>query len=261
MRALTAAFFAAHPELSLGALGAGVHQAALDLAPFGKEARYFPAEQHAARVERYRAISRLAFGGELSLPGWVLSDLYLLPGVIGLLLGPARALPEATRERLGLHPDDEAIAAAYVAVPSVTAGLFVGVSLISLVPGIQAGAWIKALTLKMVRAKRLRGVSQWRNPSVRVHTRMGALRLVGAVPGAHELRARSFVYESDLEGEARIGEAMARRLALAPTRRIHCEDLPALAALLERAEAGETIEVVPPGVDAAGEVLIREGRG
>jgi hypothetical protein len=258
MRALTAAFFAAHPELSIGALGAGQNQAALDLAPFGKEARYFPAEKHATWVERYLAVSRFAFTGDLALPGWVLSDLYLMPGAIGLLTGPARALPEATRARLELHPDDEAIAAAYVGVPSVTPGVFIGVSLISLLPGIQAGAWIKALTLRMIQAKSLRGVAQWRSPSVRVHTRLGALRLVGTVPGAHELRARSFVYESALGDEAQMREAMARKLEMAPTRRIHGEDLPALAAVLERAEAGERIYLVPPGLDAEGWVLIRE---
>jgi hypothetical protein len=45
-----------------------------------------------------------------------------------------------------------------------------------------------------------------------------------------------------------------------PTRRIPEEDLPALAARLERAEAGETIYLMLPEVDAQ-EVLSREGRG
>jgi hypothetical protein len=261
MRALTAAFFAAHAELSLGALGPGESEPALDLTPFGHPARYFAAERHAHLVERYQAANRFAFGSDLVLPGWVLADVYLMPGAIGLLLSPARALPAETRARLDLHPDDEAIAAAYVAVPSVTPGLFIGISLLSLIPGIQAGAWVKALTLKMLGATRLRGIAQWANPSVRAHTRMGPLRLIGPVPGVHELQARSFVYESDLGDPARIRDAMGRRIELTPTRRIRRDDLPALAALLDRALAGETIHLVPPGLDASGEILIHEARG
>lgn len=255
MKTLANDFFTRHPELTLGALGAGANASALDLAPFGRQARYFPAERHPAMVERYRAANQHVFPGALALPGWVLSDLYLLPGAIGLLLCPARRLEPGLRERLGLSPEDEAIAAAYVAVPTVTPGLFIGVSLISLVPGILAGAWVKALTLRMLRAQRVRGVAQWANPAVRVHTRMGPLRVVGAVPGTHELQRESFVYESELADEERARDAMARRLSMPVSRRVLASDVDALGAVLERAEAGETIRIVPPGLDAGGGVL------
>jgi hypothetical protein len=259
MQAFTAEFFARHPDLSFGALGAAENIGSLDLHPFGCAVRYFPAERHPALVERYRAANLYSFPGELALPGWVLSDLYLMPGAIGLFICPATELKPPVRKRLELHPDDEAIAAAYVAAPSVTPGAFIGVSLISLLPGIHAGAWVKALTLRMLRAKRLRGIAQWSNPSIRVHTRMGPIRVVGAVPGTHEFRARSFVYESQLEDEGLWGEAMARRLTMTPTHRIKSDDMPALASLLDRAEAGETILLVPPGLDPSGYLLISEG--
>jgi hypothetical protein len=177
------------------------------------------------------------------------------------LVCPATELKPPLRKRLELHPDDEAIAAAYLAAPSVSPGMFIGVSLISLLPNIQLGAWVKALTLKMLRAKRLRGIAQWANPSVRVHTRMGPIRVVGAVPGTHEFRSKSFVYESDLTNEALWGEAMARKLTIAPTSRVKCDDMEALSAVLERAEAGEVITLVPPGLDPSGYVLLRESGG
>lgn len=258
MRAQCADFFARHPELSLAALGAAANQEALDLVPFGQPARYFPAEHHPQLVERYRAANLFSFPGELALPGWVLSDLYLLPGAIGLLTCAARDLKPAIRKRLGLAPDDDAIAAAYLAAPTVTPGLFIGVSLFSLDPGIQAGAWVKALTLKMLRAQRLRGVAQWSNPAVRVHTRMGPIRVVGHVPGIHEFRSRSFVYESDLTDEARWDAAMARRLDMTPTRRVKATDLDELGRVLARAEGGERILIPPPGLDLEGNVLFRE---
>jgi len=247
MHALTAAYFAAHPELSLAALGPAANAAALDLAPFGHAARYFPAERHADLCARYHAANHAAFSSPAAppswtLPGWVLSDLFLLPGAIGLLLR------------------EDAIAASYVAVPSVVPGMFIGVSMISAAPGLGAGAWIKALTLRMFGARRMRGVAQWGNPSVRSHTRLGPLRLVGAVPGAHELGARSFVYESDLGDEGALAAAMERRISPAPTRRIPNDDLPALSALLARAEAGEVIHIVAPGLTETGEVLIHEAR-
>jgi hypothetical protein len=259
LESLASEFFARHPDVSLAALGAGANSAALDLAPFGRQLRYYAAEREPALVERYRSANQYAFPGELALPGWVLSDLYLMPGAIGLFTCPATTLNVPLRKRLGLHADDQAIAAAYLGAPTVTPGLFIGVSLISLVPGIHAGAWIKALTLRMLRATRMRGVAQWQNPSVRVHTRMGPLRIVGPVPGTHEFRERSFVYETDLSDDRVWGEAMARRLSIAPTRRVRPDDLATLGRILDRAEEGEPIFVVPPGLTPQGEVLLHEG--
>ena len=252
-------FFARHPELQLAALGAKDNASALDLTPFGLSVDFRAAEKHPELVERYRAANTHAFPGELTLPGWVLSDLYLLPGAIGLLLCRASVLDVPTRKRLGLSPDDEAIAAAYLAAPTVKPRAFIGVSLLSLVPKIVAGAWVKALTLRMLGAKRLRGVAQWANPSVRVHTRMGPIRVVSAVPGTHEFRAKSFVYESDLSDDARWTAAMARRSSFTPTTKIPATDERELGVLLDRAERGEPVYLVPPGLDASGQVLVHIG--
>jgi hypothetical protein len=250
-------FFARHPDVQLAALGSRMNAASMDLEPFGVKARFFAAEEHPALVERYRDANALAFPGDLALPGWVLSDLYLLPGAIGLLVCHGGFLEVPTRKRLGIGVDDVAIAAAYYAAPTVASGTFIGVSLLSLVPKILAGAWVKALSLRMVRAKKLRGVAQWASPAVRVHTRMGPLRVVSSVPGTHEFRAKSFVYESDLSDDASWTRAMARRSSREPTEKIASSDVERLSAICARAEAGETIHVVPPGLDAGGNVLLR----
>ncbi|MEO5729682.1 MAG: hypothetical protein ABI134_05875, partial [Byssovorax sp.] len=200
MRETIAAFFAGHPECRLRALGARDNAAALDLAPFGQTVEYLDAAASPTWVERYHAANRARFPGALELPGWVLVDLYLLPAAIGLLTCPAR-LCEVRPE--GLGDDDEAIAAAYYAAPSVLPGAVVGVSLISLREGIGAASIIKALTLKMLRATTQQGIAQWDNASLRVHTRMGALRLLGPVPSAHAKAAESFLYAVDLADEAR----------------------------------------------------------
>ena len=148
MRDLASEFFRRHPELSLAALGAADNARAMDLNPLGCKAQFFAAESHPELVALYRESNALAFPGELSLPGWVLSDLYLLPGAIGLLTCEARVLDIPVRKRLGLRPDDRAIAAAYLGAPTIHPGTFIGVSLLSLVPRVLAGAWVKALTLR-----------------------------------------------------------------------------------------------------------------
>jgi hypothetical protein len=250
-------FFARHPELSLAALGASANREALDLEPLGVSAQFLPAEHHEEMVRQYRELNRLAFGS-LGVPSWVLSDLYLLPGAIGLLRCPARMLDDEARQRLGLSDEAPAIGAAYYAAPSLVPGLFIGVSLLSFLRGVHAGAWVKLLTLRLLRARRLQGVAQWNNPSVRVHTRLGPLRLVGSVPGDHEYADRSFLYETELVDEGRQWAAMERRLVLPPTLRVPAEDTKALLTLLRRAEGGEVLHIVPPGLEA-GHILVQEG--
>ena len=252
-------FFDRHPELSIAALGAADNKRALDLEPFGRQAAFYAAEKHPELVALYREANAIAFPGELALPGWVLSDLYLLPGAIGLLTCEARLLDVPVRKRLGLRPDDRAIAAASLGAPTIHPGTFIGVSLLSLIPRVLAGAWVKALTLRMLGAKRLRGVAQWQNPSVRVHTRMGPIRVVSSVPGTHEFKAKSFVYESDLSDDSAWGMAMQRKVDMRIDARIAGGDHDELARVLDRAEAGEPILIVPPGLDASGRVLLRFG--
>jgi hypothetical protein len=189
-------------------------------------------------------------------------DLYLLPAAIGLLTCPAR-LCEVRPE--GLGDDEEAIAAAYYAAPSIVPGAVVGVSLISLREGIGAASIIKALTLKMLRATTQQGIAQWDNPSLRVHTRMGALRLLGPVPSAHGKAEESFLYAVDLADEARLREAMGRPPTIAAEAPegaawVPVADRGALRALLDRAASGERIEILPPGLSSDGaRVLVRRG--
>ena len=118
MHVLADGFFARHPELSLAALGASANEEALELKPAGVPVKFLPAEHHAEVVRQYRELNQLAFGS-IGVPNWVLSDLCLLPGAIGLLRCPARMLEDAARQRLGLSDEGLAIGAAYYAAPSV----------------------------------------------------------------------------------------------------------------------------------------------
>jgi hypothetical protein len=265
MHALFADFLAEHPECTLRALGARENRVALDLAPFGHPVDFLDAAEHPRWVERYHAANRARFPGPLALPGWVLVDLYLMPAAIGLITCPARFC-DVRPDLPDPSDDEETVAAAYYAAPSVVPGTVVGVSLISLREGIGAPGIVKALTLAMLRARRQRGIAQWQNRSLRVHTRLGPLRLEGPVPGAHGVAGESFVYVVDLGDPAAV-EAALRRPASAPdptppegARWVPARDRRALAELLERAAAGERVEMLPPGLSADGEnVLVRLG--
>jgi len=239
-------FFAAHPHIELWALGAGAHRSVVDLEPFGVPARFVAAESSSEVVNAYFAFNRNAFSGDLQLPGWVLTDLYMLPGIVGLLVGPLDGMEP--QWPLSSFDGGKRIMAAYYAAPSLEPGLLVGVSLISAVSGLSAGPIVKALTLKMNRAARVRGVSRWEERPIRAHVKVGPLWIVSRTPGPHERAARSFVYET-LLGDAAGPAALLGSLHLPITERHSIHDLAALDTILGRAESGEKIAIVPPGVD------------
>jgi hypothetical protein len=256
-------FLAAHPECAFRALGARANREALDLRPLGCPVEFLDAAEHPEWVERYHAANLARFPGPLALPGWVLVDLYLMPAAIGLITCPARLCsfrPE------GLGDDDEAVAAAYYAAPALAPGTVVGVSLISLREGIQAAGVIKALTLAVLRARVQRGIAQWSNRSLRVHTRLGPLRLEGPIPGAHGKAGESFVYSVDLSDPAAVAAAMARPTGgpdpepRASQKWVAAGDRAQLSGLLADAAAGAPVLIVPPGLSADGQkVLVQVG--
>lgn len=216
--AAVATFFARHPGLRAAALGHAANFASLDLCPLGVPVEPRDAAREPALVARYHRANAAAFGEPLGLPGWVLVDLYLLPGAISLILDDA---------------DD--VVAAWCGVPTVVPGVVMGVSALSTRPGLGAGAVAKRLGVASLRARVQRGLTQWDNPAVRSHCRLGALRIVGPAPAVHGAAERSFVYECAL-GWA--GPAFSRWAAP--------EEGPELA---RRAAAGESVWLVAPGFD------------
>ncbi|GAC1351082.1 MAG: hypothetical protein NVSMB1_00730 [Polyangiales bacterium] len=259
-------YFAEHPELHMKALGARLNRPSLDLLPFGHPVEFLDAATNAAWIAHYHRSNQAAFGGPLALPGWVLVDFYLMPGAIGMLTCQAEHLPKRHRAELGLHKDDQAIAAAYVATPCVAPLEVMGCSLISFSPSSGAARMIKALTLKMLKAKRQRGVAQWGNKSLWVHTRMGVLKLEGPVPASHERWEESFVYTVDLSDERRWVDALrgvretdrfgssdsALHASLPEPEWIPISAVGRLHDLLRRANEGEQVELLPPGLSSDG---------
>lgn len=220
------AFFATWTGLRFGLLGHAENRRELDLEPLGVRAEFWAAESHAGLVMQYHAANAEKFGGSLALPGWVLVDLYLMPGAIAILLDA-----------------DDTLVAAWCGVPTVTPGVVMGVSLLSMREGIGAAYVVKRLGLASLRARVQRGITQWDSRSLRTHTRLGALRIVGPAPEIHGESGRSFVYEVELGAESPRASYT-----------IHPSEGPSVAALAK----GVPTYVVSPGLDAAGRVCLAQ---
>lgn len=238
----------------LWALGSAAHKSVVSPTPFGFEARYVDAEHHPDLVRTYLAANRQAFSGPLALPGWVLTDLYLLPGVVGLLVGSAKTIE--TRWPVEPLPDGNSILAAYYAAPSLAPGLFIGVSLLSAASGMGAGAMIKALTLKMNGASRLRGVSRWSAAAIRAHVRVGPMRLLSRTPGPHEHEQESFVYETSVANELSLRDSLSGKTVGKVHERVSLSDQAGLDDVLKRVAQGEKLAIVAPGVDGDNHVCL-----
>ncbi len=209
------------------ALAPAENRARLDLCPLGIPAEFLDAAAYPAVVERYLTANRRAFPPPLELPGWVLVDLFLMPGAIGMIM------------------DAEDIVAAYVAVPTVHPGEVMGVSLFCHRPGRRLGETVKRLTLAMLGARAQVGITQWGKAAIATHSRIGAMRVLGPAPQAHGAGG-SFRYRIDLAGGAPRGESAVLALAEGET-------------VAREAMLGGVIWVV--GVDAGGVRLVRGGGG
>lgn len=236
---------------SFAAIGTRANASVVDPRPLGLNGAYIAAEDATELVASYLALNRRAFP-RLPLPAWVLADVYLLPTVVCAILGPASLLPDAVRAETPVT--DPAILAAWVGIPTLRPGIFAGVSLLSNVVGL--GAWAKALGATALGARAVTGVTQWGSPSLRAHTRLGPMRIVGRVPGGHDLAAETFVYETDLSDRALVAAAMERQHPMIANVRVSVDDGPALARLITRAEAGEQLWIAPPGVQGR-EIYLR----
>jgi hypothetical protein len=225
-----AAYFERWPRHRLAALGHAENAAGLDLAPMGVPVHFLDAARHPGLVRAYAEANARAFPGVLALPGWVLADLYLLPGAITLLLDEA-----------------DGIVAAWCGVPTVVPGEVMGVSLLAEPPGRGAAHVVKRLGVAMMRAHAQRGMTQWTSRSLRAHTRLGPLEVLGPAPAVHGVAERSFVYRCRVTAADPVA-----------TERVDPSLGPAHAA---EAAAGARLWLLAPGVDDSGRLVVARGPG
>lgn len=147
--------------------------------------------------------------GALGMPRWVMLDCCLLPSAVFGYSVPRAVLDEGLARLLDPEERCERLAISeYIAIPAIDPQLAVGASLFSLAPGHHLGRRTKALALRALGRGLQIGVTQWTNPSLRLHLAFGPLLLLESRVWVHSRPAETFVYGLTVP-EAATLEAMA----------------------------------------------------
>ncbi len=146
--------------------------------------------------------NQLAFGGDtnMGMPLWVMLDCGILSSAIIGFATSREQLPSSILEKLNV-PDtyhDLIPISEYCACPTLTPHQVSGFSLQSQVPHLNLGLRTKALAMLLYGATSQIGVTQLDNPAIRVHSKLGPLKLLIHRPVVHTHAHKSFVYELTL---------------------------------------------------------------
>lgn len=190
---------------------------ALDLAPLGlaiPEERCYTATSLRSRslVDGLHVLDAATFGHqEMLMPRWVLFDCGEFPGIVFGFGRRARQLPTAIRERYGVEDaaNDEAFVplSMWVAIRCAENGAWFGHNLSSLnVVGDRTVALsglatlTKIVGIKVARATKQYGATQWDSASLALHVRLGEMRLLSAYTPAHT-HAETLAYGIDVQDD------------------------------------------------------------
>lgn len=154
--------------------------------------------------------NHMAFEG-LGMPAWVQLDCCTLPGAFFGFGIPKHRLPAELWSRMmeqcqrlfgsetGLEDYTGLVPiSGFCALPSGRADTVVGVSMFSLVHGQGLGLRAKALSLLCQGARTQLGVTQYDNPALRTHTRLGSLEILAPQVASHSRADSSFSYQLDV---------------------------------------------------------------
>lgn len=137
--------------------------------------------------------------GALGMPRWVLLDCALLPSAVFGFHVRRSLLPTDLADRIDPEGAAPTLAVSeYIGVPGLARDLVVGASLFSLFPGFGLGRRTKALALLAGGWRRQVGVTQWSNPSLKLHLAFGPLRLLEKRVAVHSRPHETFVYGLDV---------------------------------------------------------------
>lgn len=152
--------------------------------------------------ELYIAANGIAFGGKnLAMPKWVGLDCVALPTVsIGFAV-PASYLKETIRKEYSIPDGFNGLVpvSMYTALPSIELPrTFVNFSMCSTISGKGLATYSMALAVFAYDADIIRSVVQYDNIALKVHSKLGKLKLeVTSVP-IHTLSENTFIYSVDV---------------------------------------------------------------
>ena len=208
--------------------------------------------------------NQLAFGGptDMGMPLWVMLDCAILPSaMVGFAL-PRQRTPQAVLDQLEVDDDYEGLVpiSEYCACPTIGERTVCGFSLHSHIPGRGIATRTKALGLCIYGARHQIGVTQFTNPSIRVHVRFGPLEITVHRPTVHTHAEDSFVYRLALPSQAKMLEMVRGEDEFGAGERptgqrwlFDPDDELSHGRLREHLAAGGRAWVIPPGWRAAEE--------
>ncbi|MBM4375624.1 MAG: hypothetical protein FJ095_11110 [Deltaproteobacteria bacterium] len=235
------------------------NHSALDLAPFGlvlRRERLYTATSLTSRnvVDGLHVLDAATFGDqEMLMPRWVLFDCGEFPGIVFGFGRRAEELSPALRSRYRAEDDDSFVPLSmWVAIRCAEEGSWFGHNLSSVnvmatgddaLPGL--ATLTKAVGVKVARATRQYGATQWTSSSIGLHLRLGDMQLLSAYTPAH-------THPETLSYRMNVDEAVLTRSLLdgyRPSRaegdrRLAADDRDTLLALQSELEAGDAWTLV-----------------
>ena len=252
--------------------------AALDLAPFGfavKSERLYTATTLASRrvIDGLHLLDAATFGEqEMLMPRWVLFDCGEFPGIVFGFGKRARELSAAMRARYRVSEpgDDETFVplSMWVAIRCAEDGAWFGHNLSSanvMAEPTDALGGLATLTkifgVRLARATKQYGATQWDSASIGLHLRLGDMHLLSAYTPAHT-HPETLAYRVDVDEDELVRSLRPGYRASSATgeRVLAADDVGALRRLqddLERGEAWTLVRAEPKGEAAPRLHLVR----
>lgn len=228
---------------------------ALDLAPFGlpipEEHRYTATTLRSRDVVNgLHYLDAVTFGDqEMLMPRWVLFDCGEFPGIVYGFGKRSRDLPEKIRRHYHVEDRGDAFVplSMWVAIRCAEDGAWFGHNLSSanlLLEGAAAlpglATVTKALGIRLTRARRQYGATQWDSDSISLHLRFGEMDLKSAYTPAHTHdETLSYLIEVDEERLWGCLQSGWKRPEIQADRTLDAGDSSGILALHDAIEGGE----------------------
>jgi hypothetical protein len=236
------------------------HRAEFDCGAFGwvigREDRLDPLRLASVRfLEILRRLDAATFGPEgMPMPRWVFFDGAELPGGIVGFGADAGTLSLHTRQLLEVEASYQGLVplSMFIAIPTHEPGTWMAHNLASIAPQVPdealqgLGGLTKAYGLRVYRARRQIGATQWNSSALSIHTRLGPLNLASAWTPAHS-EPWTLTYGVDVTESALLNLARdsAGAVETPPVDLwIDSDDHAAMRDLQARIESGECFRIV-----------------
>ncbi len=192
----------------------------------------------------------------MAMPQWVFYDCGVMPSVVFGFCGPAAELEPWVRRALDVPKDYDGPVplSIFIAIPTVEEGAWFTHTHVSLNDTCNGaapaglGMLSLALGVRVLKAKRLYGATQWRSHKLATYVSLGPLQLVTAWTPAHSDR-RTLTWRLELERfltEAAVIKPGTSPAAPPATHMLDVDDDIALQALQREIEAGVRHQIVGP---------------